>query len=85
MRKLLIALALVTASTACAAAEEPSAAAPTPPTSSALPTENDKDSPDTKPPKNPAPDFTVTTFDGDRFSLGEQRGTPVVLNFWESW
>lgn len=32
-----------------------------------------------------APDFTVTTFTGDRFALGEQRGTPVVLNFWESW
>ncbi len=33
----------------------------------------------------PAPGFTVTTFDGDEFSLTEQRGTPVVLNFWESW
>ena len=37
------------------------------------------------PPANPAPDFTVTTFDGARFSLSEQRGSPVVLNFWESW
>lgn len=36
-------------------------------------------------PKDPAPDFTVTTFEGEAFSLGEQRGTPVVLNFWESW
>jgi hypothetical protein len=35
--------------------------------------------------ENPAPDFTVTTFDGARFSLSEQRGSPVVLNFWESW
>jgi hypothetical protein len=32
-----------------------------------------------------APDFTVTTFEGDRFRLGEHKGTPVVLNFWESW
>ncbi len=32
-----------------------------------------------------APNFTVTTFDGGTFSLAEQRGTPVVLNFWESW
>lgn len=32
-----------------------------------------------------APDFTVTTFEGGTFSLGDQRGTPVVLNFWESW
>ena len=37
------------------------------------------------PPANAAPDFTVETFTGERFSLGEQRGTPVVLNFWESW
>ena len=85
MRKLLIALALVAASTACAAAEEPQATAPTSPRSSALPTEKDKSAPETKPPENAASDFTVTTFEGDRFSLGEQRGTPVVLNFWESW
>ena len=32
-----------------------------------------------------APAFTVETFTGVAFSLAEQRGTPVVLNFWESW
>jgi cytochrome oxidase Cu insertion factor (SCO1/SenC/PrrC family) len=32
-----------------------------------------------------APDFSFETFKGDTFSLAEQRGTPVVLNFWESW
>ncbi len=32
-----------------------------------------------------APEFTVTTFDGAAFSLADRRGTPVVLNFWESW
>ncbi|HJR45535.1 MAG TPA: redoxin domain-containing protein [Actinomycetota bacterium] len=37
------------------------------------------------PVKDPAPDFEVTTFEGGTFSLAEQRGTPVVLNFWESW
>jgi hypothetical protein len=37
------------------------------------------------PPDNPAPDFSFETFDGAEFSLAEQRGTPVVLNFWESW
>ena len=37
------------------------------------------------PVENPAPEFTVETFDGDTFALGEQLGTPVVLNFWESW
>ena len=36
-------------------------------------------------PADPAPDFEVQTFDGETFALGEQRGTPVVLNFWESW
>lgn len=84
MRKLLTALALVAASTACAAADEP-AAAPSPPSLSALPTEDNGSSVAAKSPEDPAPDFTITTFDGERFSLGEQRGTPVVLNFWESW
>jgi hypothetical protein len=32
-----------------------------------------------------APDFSVQTFDGETFDLSEYRGTPVVLNFWESW
>jgi cytochrome oxidase Cu insertion factor (SCO1/SenC/PrrC family) len=32
-----------------------------------------------------APDFRVTTFEGSTFQLKEQAGTPVVLNFWESW
>lgn len=32
-----------------------------------------------------APDFSVETFEGSVFRLAEQRGTPVVLNFWESW
>ena len=38
-----------------------------------------------QPPSEPATDFTVETFDGHSFTLSEQRGTPVVLNFWESW
>ncbi|MDO8532370.1 MAG: TlpA disulfide reductase family protein [Dehalococcoidia bacterium] len=33
----------------------------------------------------PAPDFTITTFDGTRFRLSEQRGKVVVINFWASW
>ena len=32
-----------------------------------------------------APDFTVTTFEGRSFTLSDQRGRPVVLNFFESW
>jgi cytochrome oxidase Cu insertion factor (SCO1/SenC/PrrC family) len=29
--------------------------------------------------------FSFTTFEGNEFSAAERRGTPVVLNFWESW
>lgn len=36
-------------------------------------------------PPGAAPEFSVKTFDGDRFTLAEHRGTPVVINFWESW
>ena len=32
-----------------------------------------------------APDFTLSTLNGDPFTLGEQRGQPVVLNFWATW
>lgn len=32
-----------------------------------------------------APDFTLTTLDGDTFTLSEMKGTPVVLNFWATW
>jgi len=32
-----------------------------------------------------APDFTLTTFEGKTVRLSEQRGHPVVINFWASW
>ena len=32
-----------------------------------------------------APDFSFRTFDGEVFSLAEQRGKVVILNFWASW
>ncbi|MBN1147391.1 MAG: TlpA family protein disulfide reductase [Anaerolineales bacterium] len=32
-----------------------------------------------------APDFTLTTFDGQQFSLSGLQGKVVVLNFWASW
>ncbi len=31
------------------------------------------------------PDFSVETFDGETFTLADHAGTPIVLNFWESW
>ena len=33
----------------------------------------------------PAPNFTVTTIDGQRLSMSELRGKTVVLNIWASW
>lgn len=31
------------------------------------------------------PDFTVTTFDNEQYTLSELRGKVIVLNFWASW
>lgn len=33
----------------------------------------------------PAPDFTLTTFDGEQLSLDSLSGKVVLLNFWASW
>jgi len=33
----------------------------------------------------PAPGFSLKLFDGGTFSLADQRGKVVVLNFWASW
>jgi cytochrome c biogenesis protein CcmG/thiol:disulfide interchange protein DsbE len=32
-----------------------------------------------------APDFTLTTFQGEQISLADLKGKVVVLNFWASW
>src|SRR5437868_3743277 len=32
-----------------------------------------------------APDFTIKTYDGGTFTLSEQRGKVVIVNFWASW
>lgn len=32
-----------------------------------------------------APDFTLTSLDGEPFTLSEHRGEVVVLNFWATW
>jgi cytochrome c biogenesis protein CcmG/thiol:disulfide interchange protein DsbE len=33
----------------------------------------------------PAPNIVATTLDGARFSLADQRGKVVILNFWATW
>jgi cytochrome c biogenesis protein CcmG/thiol:disulfide interchange protein DsbE len=33
----------------------------------------------------PAPDFTLASFDGSEISLSDLQGQVVVLNFWASW
>jgi len=33
----------------------------------------------------PAPEFTLTTFDGDTIALADLKGQVVVVNFWASW
>ena len=33
----------------------------------------------------PAPGFSLTSLDGQPISLAEQRGKPVVVNFWATW
>jgi peroxiredoxin len=34
---------------------------------------------------HPAPDFTLTTLEGEDLTLSSLQGQPVVLNFWATW
>lgn len=35
--------------------------------------------------KGPAPEFTITSFEGETLTLSDLRGQVVVINFWASW
>lgn len=79
LRPFVVLLLLVAA--ACSSdsvAPDVSAERPSPPGSTAGPS-NARDGSDT------GADFTVTKFEGGTFRMRDHRGTPVVLNFWESW
>jgi len=69
-----------------------------PPSQTEPPVVEDAPSPDegTDEPESPSPregieignlalDFTVEDFDGNKVSLSDMRGKPVVLNLWASW
>lgn len=38
-----------------------------------------------QPKSGPAPEFSMTTFDGKSFNLSDLRGKVVMINFWASW
>ena len=85
MRLVLASLCLVALS-ACSSPEPPNATPADPPASVPSGGErNEKESPGPECRSDCAPDFTVTSFEGERFVLADHFGKVVVINFFESW
>lgn len=85
MRLFLASVSLLALS-ACSAPEVPNAAPDDPPIS--VPSNGEgtkKDSRERECRSDCAPDFTVTSFEGERFVLSDHVGKIVVINFFESW
>jgi cytochrome c biogenesis protein CcmG/thiol:disulfide interchange protein DsbE len=38
-----------------------------------------------RPTSGPAPDFSLSTFDGETYTLSQLRGKVVMVNFWAGW
>ena len=89
MPRILLSLFVVLALASCSSAPESpdrEAAASTtaaPGAGTTRPEKPDKEAPARA--DDAVPDFAVTTFDGEEFRLSDHVGTPVVLNFFESW
>ena len=57
----------------------------TKPSETIQPSEDTTSTEATEAPDYSAPDFTVVDRDGNRVSLSDFEGKPVILNFWASW
>lgn len=76
----------VAALAACSSPDVPDAAPDKPPIS--IPSSGEGTKKDSREPEcrsDCAPDFTVTSFEGERFVLSDHVGKIVVINFFESW
>jgi cytochrome oxidase Cu insertion factor (SCO1/SenC/PrrC family) len=82
---ILVILGLSACGGATQPAEPPSSATTQDPSPAEEPAPEETQPGEVDRPDDAAPDFSVTTFDGERFTLAEQTGMPVVINFFDSW